>query len=189
MNVFVADLLSRRRNRSETLPSRLVRAVREGRFGDVPIQLPMSQEMLGTLERVLVQLDRRERRRDHAVRTCPYGALHRDVQPQDLLHYLVAVQRPRRVLVKDSLGLRSDRDTFDSRRGHGGSNGFGAILRSVSGRRFPRLPSSLSSPAPPVRRSSPPRLASVSSPAPPIIVSSHGPRSTNCRAPSATRPL
>lgn len=57
VNVFVADLLSRRRNRPETLPSRLVRAVREGRFGDIPLQLMLSQEMLGTLERVLVRLD------------------------------------------------------------------------------------------------------------------------------------
>lgn len=56
VNVFVADLLSRRRGRQGSLAWTLVQAVREGRFGDVPLQLAMSQEMLGTLERVLVRL-------------------------------------------------------------------------------------------------------------------------------------
>lgn len=56
INVFVAHFLALRRGREGSAASRLVQAVRDGRFENVPLQLAMSLEMLGTLERVLVRL-------------------------------------------------------------------------------------------------------------------------------------
>ncbi|MCJ2091897.1 PIN domain-containing protein [Methylobacterium sp. J-072] len=53
VNVWIAYLLALQRGRTGTAPMRLVAMVRDAAAGDIPLQLTISREMLGTLERVL----------------------------------------------------------------------------------------------------------------------------------------
>lgn len=56
VNVWVAYLMGLQNGRSGTVPMRLVAMVLDHRAGPIPLQLVMSQEMLGTTETVLMRL-------------------------------------------------------------------------------------------------------------------------------------